>query len=30
VNAIYPEADVPEDQQKYIALNYEHFGHDAP
>ena len=30
VNAIYPEADVPEDQQKYIALNYEHFGQEPP
>ena len=25
-----PEADVPEEWQSYIALNYEHFGQDAP
>ena len=30
VTAIFPEADVPEDQQKYIPINYEYFGQDAP
>ena len=30
VTAIFPEADVPEDQQKYIALNYEYFDQTPP
>ena len=30
VDAIYEESEVPDDQQKYIAKNYEFFGVDAP
>ncbi|MCH8125909.1 ferredoxin family protein [candidate division KSB1 bacterium] len=30
VEAIFPEEDVPEDQEKYIAINYTRFGFDAP
>ena len=26
VEAIFPEEDVPEDQQKYIPINYNRFG----
>ena len=26
VEAIFPEEEVPEDQQKYIAINYKRFG----
>ena len=26
VTAIWPEDNVPDDQQKYIAMNYEYFG----
>ena len=26
VTAIWPEDNVPEDQQEYIAINYEYFG----
>jgi NAD-dependent dihydropyrimidine dehydrogenase PreA subunit len=26
VTAIWPEDNVPEDQKKYIAMNYEYFG----
>ena len=26
VEAIYPEDEVPEDQQEYIAINYRRFG----
>ena len=31
VNAIYPsEEEVPEEDRKYIAKNYEFFGHETP
>ena len=30
VDAIYEESEVPDDQQKYIAKNYEFFGVEAP
>ncbi len=30
VQAIYAEDEVPEDQKKYIAINYEYYGHSAP
>lgn len=30
VTAIWPEDNVPDDQQKYIAMNYEYFGQTPP
>lgn len=30
VTAIWPEDNVPDDQQKYIAMNYEYYGQTAP
>lgn len=30
VSAIWPEDNVPEEEQKYIAMNYEYFGQSAP
>ena len=30
VTAIWPEDNVPEDQQKYIAMNYEYYGQTPP
>ena len=30
VEAILPEEEVPEDQHKYIAINYEKFGMEPP
>ncbi len=30
VEAIYPEDEVPEDEQKFIDFNYVAFGYDAP
>lgn len=30
VTAIWPEDNVPDDQQKYIAVNYEYFGQTPP
>ena len=30
VSAIWPEDNVPDDEQKYIAVNYEWYGQSAP
>ncbi len=30
VDAIFEESEVPEDQEEYIAKNYEFYGMDAP
>lgn len=30
VTAIWPEDNVPDDQQKYIAMNYEYYGQTPP
>lgn len=30
VSAIWPEDSVPEEEQQYIAMNYEYFGQTAP
>lgn len=30
VDAIFPEDEVPEDEQEFIDFNYEAFGYEAP
>ena len=30
VEAIFEESETPEEWNKFIAINYEHFGQEAP